>query len=91
MKQCSMNTLKSKPKHSFEKHFFEGSHQPTIKDYKEDTLGRKYRNIEVKGISKKDEYLADESLVIPRHLIVTSGLQIFDFEDELVEFEKIFG
>ena len=57
----------SKPEHQFEKHVYGGSQQLTEKNFKEDSLGRKYRNI---AVSEEDEYVADESLVVPRYLIV---------------------
>ena len=62
----------NKPKHQFEKHIFEGSQKLTEKDYKKDDQGRKYRNIKVSIKSQNDLYLADESLVIPRYLIITN-------------------
>ena len=58
------------PVHTFEKHYFEGSHQLTEADYIEDTHGRKYRTVKVSFENGQDEYVADESLVVPRYLIV---------------------
>ena len=46
---------------------YEGSQKLTEKDFKKDALGRKYRSVAVSG---EDVYLADESLVVPRYLIV---------------------
>ena len=57
----------SKPEHQFEKHVYGGSQQLTEKNFKEDTLGRKYRNV---AVGEPDVYLADESLVVPRYLVV---------------------
>ena len=59
-----------KPEDPFVKHFYDFSQQPTEKDYKEDACGRRYRNVAVVGVGAEDEYLADESLVVPRYLIV---------------------
>ena len=82
-----------KPKHPFEKHVYEGSQQLTEKDYKKDEQGRKYRNIEVKGISEEDEFVADESIVIPRFIIVTPQKltnkdNILDLIDKPIEIKK---
>ena len=59
-------------KHPFNKHIHKSSHQATEKDYKEDHIGRKYRNIgfEHDDSSAYDEYVADESVTIPRYLII---------------------
>ena len=65
-----------KPKHSFEKHVYEGSQKLTEKNFKEDDLGRKYRNIAVKNESELDEYVADENLVVPRYIIVISAAKM---------------
>ena len=69
-KFSEMGDHDNEPKHQFEKHVLEGSQKLTKKDYKEDSLGRKYRNVEVNKISQYDQYVADESFVIPRYLIV---------------------
>ena len=59
----------SKPDDLFEKHVIEASKQPTVSDYKEDSVGRRYRNIPHDQFTSQDEYLADESIVVPRYLI----------------------
>ena len=41
--------------------------QATKNDYKEDLHGRRYRNIPV--YNENDEYVADESVTVPRYLI----------------------
>ena len=69
-KSSLMGDHDNKPDYQFEKHTLKWSQKLTEKDYKEDSLGRKYRNIKVNKISQYDQYLADESLVIPRYLIV---------------------
>ena len=56
-----------KPENPFERHIFQESQKLNENDFKKDTLGRKYRNVAVSG---EDEYLADESLVVLRYLIV---------------------
>ena len=43
---------------------------PIDSNYKKDNKGRKYRNVEHYGGSFRIEYLADESVTIPRYLIV---------------------
>ena len=60
----------STPKHPFEKHEIKQSHHITELDYKEDDLGRRYRNVPHNLSSYNDEYIADESLVVPRYLII---------------------
>ena len=56
-----------KPENPFERHIFQESQKLNENDFKKDTLGRKYRNV---AVSVEDKYLADESLVVPRYLIV---------------------
>ena len=73
-----------KPENPFEKHVYEGSQNLTEKDYKEDDLGRKYRNVVVKNESEFDEYVADEIFVLPRYIIVTTQ-NFINFDQELVE------
>ena len=55
--------------HPFEKHVKRHSPQPTEEDYKEDMLGRRYRNLEIHGESVLDEFVADAKVTIPRYLI----------------------
>ena len=62
--------LYTKPEHMFEKHVYDESQLLTEADYKEDCIGRKYRNISHNWKSKLDEYVADETITIPRYLIV---------------------
>ena len=57
-------------KNPFNKHIAKSSPQPTKRDYKEDLQGRLYRNVAVHGNSQTDEYVADESVTIPRYIIV---------------------
>jgi len=59
----------TKPKHQFEKHVFLASRQKTEVQYKEDDLGRRFRNVPHSEYSALNEYLADESITIPRYLI----------------------
>lgn len=54
--------------HPFQKHVRPHSLQPTERDYKEDILGRKYRNKKI-GSNLLDEFVADEKITIPRYLI----------------------
>ena len=56
--------------HQFHKHHNIKSPQPSEKDYKKDTLGRRYRNFPVTGHHVFDEYVARDSVTIPRYLIV---------------------
>ena len=78
-----------KSKHQFEKHTFEKSQQLTDKDFKKDSLGRKYRNVAVSLKGQYAEYLADESLVVPRYLIVIGPTPEFlnEFKVQEVDFE----
>ena len=55
--------------HPFEKHVKRYSPQPTEEDYKEDLLGRRYRNLEIHGESVLDEFVAEAKVTIPRYLI----------------------
>ena len=55
--------------HPFEKHVKRGSPQPTKEDYKEDVLGRRYRNLEIDGKSVFDEFVAEAKVTVPRYLI----------------------
>ena len=55
--------------HPFEKHVKRHSPQPTEEDYKEDLLGRRYRNLEIHGESVLDEFVAEAKVTIPRYLI----------------------
>ena len=41
--------------------------EATKKDYKEDLHGRRYRNIPI--YKQNDEYVADETITVPRYLI----------------------
>ena len=60
------------PQHPFEKHFFWGCPETEENDYRVDALGRRYRNVENDCDSRDAEYLADESIVVPRYLIEIS-------------------
>ena len=60
----------------FNKHIYEPSAQATEENYKKDLKGRKYRNIANTYNSAGDEYVADESVTIPRYLI------IFEYESK---------
>ena len=72
----------AKHEHPFEKYInFEGSQQLTEADYKEDAHGRRYRNVPHTLNSHLDEYVADESITVPRYLI----------EVEDMNTEKIIG
>ena len=59
----------TKPKHLFEKHVFMASKQTTEDRYKEDGIGRRYRNVAHNEYSALNEFLADESITVPRYLI----------------------
>ena len=68
------NGLKSKDvdtpiKHPFTKYVLKNSPQIAKDDYKEDAEGRLYRNVAVEGTDIYDEFVADESVTIPRYLI----------------------
>ena len=54
----------------FNKHVHKSSTQAAEDDYKEDRNGRKYRNIAHDRSSALDEYVAEESVTIPRYLIL---------------------
>ena len=56
--------------HQFHKHINVRSPQPTESDYKKDILGRRYRNFPLTGKNMQDEYIARDSVTIPRYLIV---------------------
>ena len=57
--------------YQFHKHHHEKSPQPNETDYKKDTLGRRYRNVPfTTGKHRMDEYVARDSVTIPRYLIV---------------------
>ena len=56
--------------HQFHKHHHVKSPQPTDKDYTKDSLGRRYRNLPIDGSNLFDEYVARDSVTIPRYLIV---------------------
>ena len=64
----------------FSKHTYKTSIQATEEDYREDHKGRKYRNVGHKKInsysygSANDEYVAEESVTIPRYLIIYSQI-----------------
>ena len=59
----------TKPKHQFEQHAFLQTQQITKDHYKEDAHGRRYRNVFNNFNSPLDEFVADESITIPRYLI----------------------
>ena len=56
--------------YQFHKHHHEKSPQPSEEDYKKDSLGRRYRNFPITGRHLFDEYVARDSVTIPRYLIV---------------------
>ena len=56
--------------YQFHQHTLQSSPQPTEKDYKKDSLGRRYRNVAVDKISAMDEYVARARVTIPRYLVV---------------------
>ena len=60
----------TKPEHPFQKHVYRDNQQPNEEDYKEDSIGRKYRNVPHNWMSVLDEYLEDESITIPRYLVI---------------------
>ena len=70
--------------HPFEKHVYDDSQQPSEEDYKEDSVGRKYRNVAHDSKSIYDEYLADETITIPRYLFIRK-LQILPEEKYLLK------
>ena len=78
---CDQDTM---PEHPFEKHVYDDSQQPSEEDYKEDSVGRKYRNVAHDSKSIYDEYLADETITIPRYLFIRK-LQILPEEKYLLK------
>ena len=56
--------------HQFHKHHHERSAHTNETDYKKDSLGRRYRNLPVTSNELMDEYVARDSVTIPRYLIV---------------------
>ena len=56
-------------KNQFNKHIHKSSSQATEENYKKDHKGRKYRNIPHDYKTAYDEYVAEESITIPRYLI----------------------
>ena len=56
--------------YQFHKHHNIKSQQPSEKDYKKDSLGRRYRNFPITSLQLLDEYVARDSITIPRYLIV---------------------
>ena len=56
--------------HQFHKHHPVNSPQPSDKDYKKDSLGRRYRSLPIDGRNMHDEFVARDSVTIPRYLIV---------------------
>ena len=56
--------------YQFHKHHHVKSPQPGDKDYKKDSLGRRYRSFPVTSSDYMDEYVARDSVTIPRYLIV---------------------
>ena len=65
----AFNKADTKPEDKFQKHEMEGSKQLSEKDYRVDAQGRRYRNVSHNWVIMHDEYLADESITIPRYLI----------------------
>lgn len=59
----------STPEYLCEKHVLKNSQQITEAEYKEDALGRRYRNVPHNSSTHLDEYVADESVTVPRYLI----------------------
>ena len=81
MFHCDIYT---KPEHSFEKRVLKASEQPTEDDYKEDALGRRYRNVKFSGPeSLRDEFIADESIVVPRYLIEVKETSVNIMENSI--------
>ena len=60
--------------HQFRKHHHTESQQPTKKGYNKDSLGRMYRSVSIDG-NVFDEYVARDSVTIPRYLIVFQPLK----------------
>ena len=56
--------------YQFHKHHNIKSQQPSEKDYKKDSLGRRYISFPFIGDHIFDEYVARDSVTIPRYLIV---------------------
>ena len=57
--------------HQFHYHHNERNPQPNETDYRKDSLGRRYRNLPfTNGKHTFDEYVARDTLTIPRYLIV---------------------
>ena len=62
--------------HPFVKHADFNSPQLTEGDYKEDFMGRKYRNVEIDPQwSMYDEFVADERVTVPRYLIALETVE----------------
>ena len=59
----------AEPDHPFVKHVYDEELQAAEEDYRKDALGRRYRNVNHDDESELDEFVADESIVIPRYLI----------------------
>ena len=57
------------PENEFEKHVHEKSEQPTEDDHAKDAEGRRCRDISHNFTSWQDEFVADESVAVPRYLI----------------------
>ena len=56
--------------HQFHKHHHMKSPQPNDKDYKKDSLGRRYRGFPINYGSALDEHVASHSVTVPRYLVV---------------------
>ena len=76
----------TKPKHQFEQHAFMQTQQITKDNYKKDADGRRYRNVAHNSNSSQDEFVADESITIPRYLIEIKDV----IEDKLLSLFKSF-
>ena len=67
--ECSGYDEDTKPENPFKKHVYRHDQQLVEEDYKKDSIGRKYRNVSHNWMSALDEYLADETLIVPSYLI----------------------
>ena len=67
--ECSGYDQDTKPDNPFENHVFRHDEQLVEEDYKNDSIGRKYRNVCHNWMSALDEYVADETLIVPSYLI----------------------
>ena len=76
----------TKPKHQFEQHAFMQTQQITKDNYKKDADGRRYRNVAHNSNSSQNEFVADESITIPRYLVELNLAIEFEHLEKLISF-----